>query len=144
MRITQLFLIEAYLPIPSPPQYSEQRVKISLYVKADTGYATMTLIDIIQLSLLDPRPWPERSNETGSVRPSFRLFLGFLGFGSLVFSETSHGVRGPYIAVCDSQNFLKKSSSGKNDQKWSKWPKNRVFGLFKKIKSLVLSEFVVK
>ena len=29
----------------------------------------------------------------------------------------------------------------KNGQKW---PKNRVFGLFKKIKSLVLSEFVVK
>ena len=130
MRITQLFLIEAYLPIPSPPQYLEQRVKISLYVKADTGYATVTLIDIIQLFLLDSRPWPERSNETGSARPSFRLFLGFLGFGSLVFSETSHGIRGPYIAVCDSQIFLKKSLSGKNDRKWSKMAQEQGFWTF--------------
>ena len=70
-------------------------------MKADTGYATVTLIDIIQLSLLDPRPWPEGSYETGSVRQSFHLFLGFLGFGSLLFSETWHGVRGPYIVVSD-------------------------------------------
>ena len=43
--------------------------------------------------------------------------------------------------MCDSRLFWKKSASGKNGQKW---PKNRVFGLFKKIRSLVLSEFGVK
>ena len=32
-------------------------------------------------------------------------------------------------------HFLKKSPSGRNDQKWSK---NKIFGLFKKIKSLIL------
>ena len=87
-------------------------------MKADTGYATVTLIDIIQLSLLDPRLWPEGSYETGSVRQSFHLFLGFLGFGSLLSSETWHGVRGPYIVVCDRANFfLKKSPLGKNGKK---------------------------
>ena len=48
---------------------------------------------------------------------------------------------GPYMVVCDSQIFWKKSPSGKNYQKW---PKNRVFGLFKKIMSLVLSGICVK
>ena len=38
-------------------------------------------------------------------------------------------------------NFLEKSASGKNDQKW---PKNMVFGLFKKTASLVLSGICVK
>ena len=59
--------------------------------------------------------------------------------GSLVFSETWHGVGGPYIVVCDSQFFLKKLPLGKNGQKW---PKDMVSGLFKKITSLVLSGFV--
>ena len=41
--------------------------------------------------------------------------------------------------------FWKKSPLGKNDQKWSKNdPKDRVFGLFKKITSLVLSGICVK
>ena len=75
---------------------------------------------------------------------SFHLSVSFLGIGSLVFSETQHGVRGPYIVVCDSQIFWKKSSSGKNDQNGQKWPKNMVFGLFKKITSLVLSGICVK
>ena len=44
--------------------------------------------------------------------------------------------------MCDRAGFfLKKSPSGKNGQKW---PKNRVFGLFKKIVSLVLSGICVK
>ena len=43
--------------------------------------------------------------------------------------------------MCDSRFFWKKSASGKNGQKW---PKNRVFGLFKKIMSLVLSGICVK
>ena len=70
-----------------------------------------------------------------SFWPSFRLSVSFLGIGSLVFSETQCVVRGPYIVVCDSRIFWKKSPSGKNDQKW---PKNMAFGLFKKIMLLVL------
>ena len=38
--------------------------------------------------LLDPRHQPEGCYKIGSVRPSFRLFVRFLGVGSLVFSET--------------------------------------------------------
>ena len=52
-----------------------------------------------------------------------------------------HGVKGPYIVACGSRIFWKKSPSGKNGQKW---PKNMVFGLFKKTMSLVLSEICVK
>ena len=53
--------------------------------------------------------------------------------------------RGPYIVVCGSRIFWKKSPLGKNDQKAvKKWPKNMVFGLFKKTTSLVLSGICVK
>ena len=73
-----------------------------------------------------------------SVLPSAH---NFLGIASLVFSETQHNVRDPYIVVCDSWIFWKKSLSDKNGQKW---PKNMVFGLFKEIKSLVLPGIYVK
>ena len=54
--------------------------------------------------LLDPRPLPD-----GSYK---------VGFGSLAFSETWHGVRGPYIVVCDRANFFfKKSPLGENGKK---------------------------
>ena len=43
--------------------------------------------------------------------------------------------------MCDSCIFWKKSLSGKNGQTW---PKNMVFGLFKKIMSLVLPGICVK
>ena len=53
--------------------------------------------------LLDPQLWPEESYELRSVSPSFHpsvfLFGSFLGIGSLVFSETQHGFRGPCIVV---------------------------------------------
>ena len=79
-----------------------------------------------------------------SVRLSFRLSVSSLRFGSLVFSETWHGVRDPYMCVTE-LGFLGKFSTG---QKWPwngpKWPKNRVWGLFKKITSLVLSGIRVK
>ena len=56
-----------------------------------------------------------------------------------------HRVRGPYIVVFDRAGFFrKKSPSGKNDTNGQKWSKNRVFGLFKKIMSLFLSEICVK
>ena len=89
--------------------------------------------------LFDLRPWPEESCKIRSVYPSFcpsfRLSVSFLGIG---FSKTWHNVRGPYIVVCDSQIFCKKSPSGK------KRPQNMVFGLFKKTTSLVLPEICVK
>ena len=54
------------------------------------------------------------SYKIGSVRhfflPSFRLSVRFPGIGSLVFSETQHGVRGPYIVVCDRAGFFRKNS----------------------------------
>ena len=69
---------------------------------------------------LDSRPQSEGSYKVGSVRLSFHLSIGFLRIGSLVFSENYHGVRGPYIVVCDSQIFWTKSPLGKIDKKWSK------------------------
>ena len=88
-------------------------------------------------------PWPrlEGSYNIGSIYPSFHLPVSFLGIGSLVFSETYHNVRGPYMVLCDSRIFWKKNPSGKNGQRW---PKNMVFGLFKKIMSLVFSGICVK
>ena len=62
---------------------------------------------------LDPQLWPEGSYELGSVRPSG----SFLGIGSLVFSETQHGVRGPCLVVRDRAGFfLKKSFCPKNGE----------------------------
>ena len=53
-----------------------------------------------------------------SIHPSFHLSITFLGFGSVVFSEIQHGVRGPYIVVCDRARFF-----GKNPH-WAKITKN--------------------
>ena len=78
---------------------------------------------------MDSRPGLEESYKIGSVRPSFRLFVSFLEIGSLVFSET-YGVRGPYIIVCDSRIFRKKSRSGKNEQEWSKMAQKQEFWTF--------------
>ena len=91
--------------------------------------------------LLDLRPWLEGSYKIGSVH----LSVSFLRIGLLVFSETWHGYRAPYIVVRDSWIFCKKSPLGKNDQKWSKMAQNHgFFALFKKVTSLVLSEICVK
>ena len=51
------------------------------------------LTSYIQNLFFDPRLWPEGSCELGFVR--------FLGIGSLVFSETQHGVRDLCGAVRD-------------------------------------------
>ena len=112
-------------------------------------YMYKTLIE----HLLDPQPGPEGCYKTGSVclsfcpsfHLSFRLSISFLGNGSLVFSETQHGVRGPYIVVCDRTRILgKRPCWAKMTKHRQKWPQNRVFGLFKKIKSLVLSRICVQ
>ena len=79
-------------------------------------------------SLLDPGPWPEGSYELGSVCPSVLLSRSFLWIGSLVFSETQHGVRGPCLVVHDRAGFFLKNlfapKMGKTGQKWAK---SRVF-----------------
>ena len=72
---------------------------------------------MMDLTWLEPHVWPEESYKIGSVRPSLRLSLGFLRIGSLDFFWN-------YIFVRHNPIFLKKSPSGKNDQKW---PKNRIF-----------------
>ena len=51
----------------------------------------------------------------------------------------------PINCVSQSRIFWeKKPHQAKMNQNVQKWPKNRVFGLFKKIMSLVLSEICVK
>ena len=61
---------------------------------------------------MEPRLWLERSYELGSIRPSVRLSVllsgSFLGIGSLVFSHTQHGARGPYDVVFDRAEFFEK------------------------------------
>ena len=65
---------------------------------------------------LDPQLRPKRSYELGSVRPSIipsfcpllLLSGGFLGIGSLFFSEIQHGVRGPCGIVFGSARFFEK------------------------------------
>ena len=99
--------------------------------------------------LLDPRPRPEGSYKIGSVlpsvRPSFCLSVSFLRIGSLVFSETQHGVRVPCIVTCDRAGFYGKNPHRtKMTKNGQKGPQNWVFGLFKKIMSLVLSGICVK
>ena len=88
--------------------------------------------------ILDPLLLPERSYELGSVRPSvlqsfspsILLSGSFLGIGSLVFSESLDGVRGPCGVVHDRARFL-----GINffAPKRGKWAKNRVFAIYWKI-----------
>ena len=67
----------------------------------------LLLIQCVQY-LLDPRPWPEGSYELGclSFRPSALPSGSFLGIGSLVFSETRHGVRGLCGAVLHRARFF--------------------------------------
>ena len=65
---------------------------------------------------LDPRLWLEGSYELGSVHPSVLLSGSFLGIGTLVFSETQHGVRGPCVAVHVRARFFEKTLP-KNGQK---------------------------
>ena len=95
--------------------------------------------------LLDRWPQSEGSCKTGSVHSSFCLSVSFLGIGSLVFSETQHSVMGSYKVVCDRVRFFEKNlNRAKMTKNGQKWPKNRVFELFKKIASLFLPEICIK
>ena len=88
--------------------------------------------------------WTLSLGRKGPIKlgPSVRKFLRI---GSFVFSETEHGVRGPYIVMSDRAGFFGKNPHrAKMTKNGQKWPKNMVFGLFKKITSLVLSGICVK
>ena len=60
--------------------------------------------------LWKPGPCLEASYELGffllPIFSSFRLSGSFLGIDSLAFSETLHGVRGPYVDVRDRARFF--------------------------------------
>ena len=78
---------------------------------------------VVNVTYLEPRPWPEGSYELGSVLLPVLLSGSFLGIGSLVYSETLYGVRGPYGDVRDkARPFCKilPAKMTKNYQKWSK------------------------
>ena len=113
-----------------------------------SAYVSMQHAVIIDY-LLDPRPRPEGSYKIVSVCPSFcpsfhqsfRLSISFLGMGSLVFSETQHCVRGPYIVVCDSLIFWKKSHLA-NDKKWSKMAQKQHLDFLRKSCHQFYLEFV--
>ena len=75
-----------------------------------------------------------------SFCPFVLLSGSFLGIGSLIFSETLYGVRGPYGDLCDrAQCFWKNPLLAKITKNGQKLPKNGDFGFFRKIYSLVLS-----
>ena len=111
-------------------------LKLPSYVSCETPF---------MVPLVGPPGHCAQKGPVGSVLQSIHVTVIFLGIGSLVFSETQRGVRGPYLVICDTDEFLRKKPHRvkitKNDQKW---PKNRIFGLFKKIKSLLLSGIGVK
>ena len=79
---------------------------LAFSLKQDLVYSHQSLAEE---RLLEPRPRPEESYKIASVHPSFRLSVNFLGIVSLVFSETEHDVRGPYIVVCDRAGFFGKN-----------------------------------
>ena len=77
-----------------------------------------------------------------------RVRLSVLQFSRdwlIVFSENYYDVRGPHIVVCGRAKFFGKNlyleKMTKNGQKC---PRNMVFGLFKKVTSLVFSGICVK
>ena len=71
---------------------------LAFSLKQDLVYFHQSLAE---QRLLDPWPRLEGPYKIGFVCLSFRLSVRFLGIGSLVFSETYHNIRGPYIVVCD-------------------------------------------
>ena len=95
-----------------------------------------TTLEKLSCGFLDLWLQPERSYKLGSVLPSVHLSSSFLGIGSLVFSETLYGLRGPY-SVLQNSIFLEKLPSSKNDQNRSKIVQKWAFAVFTKIYSLV-------
>ena len=115
---------------------------LAFSLKQDLVYSHQSLAEE---RLLDHRSWSEGSCKIGSVCPSFcpsiHLPVRFFGIGSLVFSETYHNVRGPYIVVCDSRIFWKNPHRTKMVKNG---PKTWFLDFLKKITSLALSGIFVK
>ena len=116
----------------------ETTLALQLYCWSQQLYFSFIFFVQLHFSFLDPWLLSKGSYKIGSVLlsvlPSVLLFvllrpLSFLRIGSLVFSETQFGVRGPCM-LCDSWIFWKKSPSRKNDQKWSKMPPKTGFWTF--------------
>ena len=90
------------------------------------------------LILLDAWPQPEGSYKIGTVCLSVHLSASFFRTSSLAFSETEHGVWGLSKLCVAEPEFSEKNPH------WAKMAKCMVFGLFKKIISLVLPGICVK
>ena len=66
------------------------------------------------------------------VHPSFNICICFLKVGSLIFSETWHGVTSLYLVICERAGFFWENPHWpKVTKSGQKWSKHRVFGLFK-------------
>ena len=99
------------------------------------------------LILLDAWPQPEGSYKIGTVCLSVHLSASFFRTSSLAFSETEHGVWGLSKLCVAEPEFSEKNphwAKKKKKKKKSKMAKCMVFGLFKKIISLVLPGICVK
>ena len=114
---------------------------LAFSLKQDLVYSHQSLAEE---RLLDHRSWSEGSYKIGSVCPSFcpsiHLHVRFFGIGSLVFSETYHNVRGPYIVVGDNRIFWKNRHRTKMVKNG---PKTWFLDFWKKIASLALSGIFV-
>ena len=87
--------------------------------------------------------WKGPMNQGSVFHPFVCPSDSFLGIASLVFSETLHGIRGPCSDVhARAGQYLKNLHQAKMTKNGQKQPE--IFGLFRKIKSLVLSGNAVK
>ena len=77
---------------------------------------------LVDSAFWTPRSQPEGSYKIGSICLSFCMSVSFLRIGSLVSSDTQHGVRGPYIVMCDGAGFFWESIPIR--QKWPKMVQN--------------------
>ena len=120
--------------------------KLLHYHKLIYFFKKQILIDFT--ILLDPWPRSEGSYKIGSVHPSVlpsirRSFHPSVR-PSVHLSVSFHRI-GSYLVMCDRARFFGKSPHwAKMTENGQKWPKNMVFGRFRKITSLVLSGICVK
>ena len=120
----------------------------------DINFGNIIFLDICRCAFkvfgygffLDLRPWLEGSYNIGSFRPSIRH-----SDCPWVFSELAHQfflklsmMLGAHIQLCVTEpDFLAKSPSGKNDQKWSKWTKTCFLEFLRKSHHQFCLEFVL-
>ena len=102
---------------------STQRCFLAFYLELKTLFTILTKIPIFMHFTLIGRLAVVGRVLWIRVCPSFRPEV-FFETGSLVFSETQHGVKGPCVAVRDSQIFWKKYFCPKNGENGPKMGKN--------------------